>query len=816
MASQNIARLGVVLGLDTAEFTASIDKAISENAKLKNAIRRDTNAAAAEVKNLIHATEDYGKALTRVQMIERETTSGRFMNATKEMKQLLLEKAKAYDAVANATKGATAAQFKMNEQQKLQLTYQTTDLFTQLASGQSPLIAIIQQGGQLKDAMGGVKNMFAAIGSILTPMRLLIGGVVSAMGALAFAAYKGRDEFDKFNDTLALTGNYAGISAHKFIQMSTQLAQATNMTVGSARDALSAVVGSGKFAENALSSVTKAILQYAQIAGVDAATAADKLMNGLDGSASGAKSLNQQMNFLTLAQYKQIEALDKSGKQQEAAKIAADALNTQLMRQRRELGYLESAWQATKNAVSDFWDLLKSIGRPETTDQVIAGLDKQIAAVQANLQGGDSPFAKMQQKELQGLKEKREALLETMRLQARSKAAGDVGDAKQQIEDYAAAGGIGKARQIAEDLAKAQAKARYAVAVTNANDMQKVDLEAAMKSAEVRADIAKKNEEERNVFAKENAAVLSAKLLEIEADRAHKIRDIKLKAAIKEQEQLMQIQEEAAQGEVARQNEIYDIRKKLAGETTSKREELAYNTKLAELEMSMIYASEKELALAKLRLETEREFAELKKLNLDAVDQAIFEKQILDTAKLKENFIELQDTMKRIQQMTDSVWGNMSSAIDNFVKTGKMNFKDLARSIIQDLIAIQMKAQALAIFRVMMGGMFGSQMGPAQGSMPLDSSFNQYLVPQKAAGGTITGPTIVGEKGPELFMPSGTGTIIPNSKMGQMGGTTNVTNNYINAIDTKSFEERLLGSSNAIWAANQYAGKSLAVNRGRA
>jgi hypothetical protein len=40
--------------------------------------------------------------------------------------------------------------------------------------------------------------------------------------------------------------------------------------------------------------------------------------------------------------------------------------------------------------------------------------------------------------------------------------------------------------------------------------------------------------------------------------------------------------------------------------------------------------------------------------------------------------------------------------------------------------------------------------------------------------------------------------------------------NYINAIDTKSFEDRLLGSPNAIWAANQYAGKSLAVNRGRA
>ena len=43
MASNNIARLGVVLGLDTAEFTAAIDKAILENRKLGQAIKRDTN-----------------------------------------------------------------------------------------------------------------------------------------------------------------------------------------------------------------------------------------------------------------------------------------------------------------------------------------------------------------------------------------------------------------------------------------------------------------------------------------------------------------------------------------------------------------------------------------------------------------------------------------------------------------------------------------------------------------------------------------------------------------------------------------------------
>ena len=75
--------------------------------------------------------------------------------------------------------------------------------------------------------------------------------------------------------------------------------------------------------------------------------------------------------------------------------------------------------------------------------------------------------------------------------------------------------------------------------------------------------------------------------------------------------------------------------------------------------------------------------------------------------------------------------------------------------------------------------------------------------------------SIVGERGPELFVPRTAGTIIPNSAMGMMGNTTNVTNNYINAIDTKSFEDRLFGSSRAIWAANNYANKSLAVGTGR-
>jgi len=169
---------------------------------------------------------------------------------------------------------------------------------------------------------------------------------------------------------------------------------------------------------------------------------------------------------------------------------------------------------------------------------------------------------------------------------------------------------------------------------------------------------------------------------------------------------------------------------------------------------------------------------------------------------------ELENGAKAFQ----SVMGNMESALDNFVRTGKLSFKSLARSIIQDLIAIQLRASATGLFKSLFGmyasGGFGT--GNAYG--------NQDLGGFLADGGSANAntPYIVGERGPELFVPRSSGTVIPNHALAGAGGTTMVTNNYINAIDTKSFEERLYGSSNAIWAANQYANKSLAVNRGRA
>jgi phage-related minor tail protein len=272
MASTNIARLGVVLGLDMAEFTAGIEQAVKENKKLATAIKSDSNAAAKEIMALKYATDTYNKSLTKTEEMQKATSVGRYAFATKELKEQLMAAAKAYDQVAVSAGKAQKAQGtgmmgaqgkQLNQQQLAALGYQTTDIITGLAGGQNPLLVLIQQGGQLRDQFGGVANVFRAFASVLTPLRLAIGGVAAIVGTLTFAFYKGASESAKLRDDLILTGNIAGIVNNKFDLMSKTLSTDLSTSIGNARTIFSGLVASGQFTQETMLSVDKAISKVA-------------------------------------------------------------------------------------------------------------------------------------------------------------------------------------------------------------------------------------------------------------------------------------------------------------------------------------------------------------------------------------------------------------------------------------------------------------------------------------------------------------------------------------------------------------------------
>jgi lambda family phage tail tape measure protein len=168
----------------------------------------------------------------------------------------------------------------------------------------------------------------------------------------------------------------------------------------------------------------------------------------------------------------------------------------------------------------------------------------------------------------------------------------------------------------------------------------------------------------------------------------------------------------------------------------------------------------------------------------------------------------IADQYKPINMAQEAIgkgWGRISDAIDTFVDTGKFKFSDFARSVIADLAKMIAKA---AIFQAISAalGFFGLK------------------IPGLAEGGPVkqNQPYVVGEKGPELFVPKSAGDIIPNKDMAKPSmamssdkGPTNapITNNYntynINALDAKSVAQMFAENRKAIFGANKMAEREM-------
>lgn len=196
-----------------------------------------------------------------------------------------------------------------------------------------------------------------------------------------------------------------------------------------------------------------------------------------------------------------------------------------------------------------------------------------------------------------------------------------------------------------------------------------------------------------------------------------------------------------------------------------------------------------------------------------AESESNYKKELENAKDLRESTIagtisameQLRASMEPFQLASDAVlstWGNISSAIDDLVENGKINFGDLADSILKDLAKMIIKAM---IFKYIFE--------PAMGFLGLD-------IPGKATGGPVAGnkPYMVGEKGPELFVPEGSGNIIPNHRLPTSGNSSPqavqaapTTNNYItnniSALDSKSVQQVFAENRQSLLGTVEYARK---------
>lgn len=475
-------------------------------------------------------------------------------------------------------------------------------------------------------------------------------------------------------------------------------------------------------------------------------------------------------------------------------------------------------------------------GRTENIaiDRMIESLKKEQAVLLEIIESRQ--IANEKSKDAQKIDEPKR--LTTLGISPEAKAAADkaVAEAKKYAD---------MARQKEFDLDKLRLENKFSITNKFLNESQIIEIEYARKTAEAILENKQKNIQEENQFVGKNALTLTYKLGAIDAEyfakktaRADKYREDEAK---QHQELMNEIDEIISkQNNLDAQRQIYI--NNYADQSRAQLVNLEMAQEMFLIEQKSRYMKSEDVQLEKELLQIKYKYDEVvlsiykneqltedgKKIAYElenrnlalAIGLAKERLQILKDQKsggMMEGFLFRMDTFGKDMETSfeaggkafDSLMGSMTKALDNFVTTGKLNFGDFAGSIIKDMLAIQLRASATNLFSML-------------GKIAVTAFSGSPTIPMQPGGGYANGgdppvgvPSMVGERGPELFVPRTAGTIVPNHSLAMMGGSTNITNYNIQAIDTKSFEDRILGSSKAVWAANAYGAKNLSLGRGR-
>lgn len=166
--------------------------------------------------------------------------------------------------------------------------------------------------------------------------------------------------------------------------------------------------------------------------------------------------------------------------------------------------------------------------------------------------------------------------------------------------------------------------------------------------------------------------------------------------------------------------------------------------------------------------------------------------QILEVARGIDSQLQAKEKLDKLKEMAGKFTDIFKGAFDSLFTDGFEGFKAKLLSGFADLLS-QLVSQLLqsAILKLI-GGLFGGLLGggfggggilAGLGSGGAGSATGGVFGGLFAAGGRppVGRPSIVGERGPEIFVPDVAGLIVPNSGLSMAGGATIVNNFTISA-----------------------------------
>ncbi|MBZ9117914.1 phage tail tape measure protein [Escherichia coli] len=259
------------------------------------------------------------------------------------------------------------------------LPAQFTDIATQLAGGQNPWLILLQQGGQVKDAFGGMLPMFRGLAGAITLPMVGVTSLAVATGALAYAWYQGDSTLSAFNKTLVLSGNQSGLTTDRMLTLS-RAGQAAGLTFNQASESLAALVNAGVRGGEQFDAINQSVARFASVSGVEVDKVAEAFGKLTTDPTSGLMAMARQFRNVTAEQIAYVAQLQRSGDEagalQAANDIATKGFDEQTRRLKENMGTLETWADKTGKAFKLMWDAILDIGRPESSADMLASAQK--------------------------------------------------------------------------------------------------------------------------------------------------------------------------------------------------------------------------------------------------------------------------------------------------------------------------------------------------------------------------------------------------------------------------------------------------------
>jgi hypothetical protein len=641
------------------------------------------------------------------------------------------------------------------------------------------------------DTQQAFNSVVAGLGKI----KNIAGGLGLAVGlneALDFAKAVTRSTIEaeqasaKITATLKATGFSAGVTKAELDDLAESLARSTQFDDDGIRNAEAAFLKFGNIQEGVFKRGISLATDLAALMGTDIESAAQTIGKALSAPGEGTGALEKQIGKLTKAQQDSIDAFVEQGNLASAQSAILDVLQGKIGGTANEMN--TGLTKSTKDLSKAWDDMLESFGKTElfrvtaTTSlgfitDAINGVDidklvkisnqlnKPATAAKPGFDsagkfniGSDFPLSMNDE----GFKAK---------LGAAKKLEQEQSDAAFAKNKEAAE----KSQKAAEAAAKAEANRvntfldslKKQAATLNLNKVEVLQYEAAQlrlskqQRAVVDGAIAQIDAFEKNAEVMKNQGFIDGLKKQAETIELTKQELLEYEAA---QLKLNATQKQSAQlaiteiGRYERIKEEADRQKDLLVSFQSFSEQLKSENE--DLNVNLI-SSDKKRAKAQLDLEHERAVQRINDLKLEGSQaQELLDREAANyDLRVKELAGRSSDGLNDILRALDGFSQNAAQSFADFTFGAETDFSDMVNSILKDLsrLAIQKSitdpvsdyfASAFEGFGTdFFGGFFADG-----GRPPLGKA------------------SIVGERGPELFVPDAAGTILPNDFAFSGGG----------------------------------------------